>query len=103
MTTHAPAAPTLDVTIHYHVAILEPRDDEVNTFWFANAEDLADGLRRKLGIVDSTGLVEHAARIPGGIVHAARDPRHGYRLILAPDAESLETLAQRLQEAHDAA
>lgn len=79
------------IVVNYHVAPSTP-DDEVNGFWFEDEEDAIIGLRRKLGIEKTDGLIERIRSFPDSTCEAAEDPRDHQRLIVAATPEELEEL-----------
>lgn len=78
-----------DVSIDFHVAILEPSEDEINGFWFEDAADMLCGLRRKLGVTSTDGLVERINELGVDVVQAACDPTDGTKLVVAADVDDL--------------
>lgn len=82
-----------DVSIHYHVAPLDPAQDEIVSFWFAGAEGLVCHLERKLGIRHGMGdLIERINQMDVGEVHGHKDPSDEKSLVVAETPEILEGL-----------
>jgi hypothetical protein len=82
-----------DVTVHFHVSILEPADDEVNSFWFDDAASLICDLERKLGATNGKSLVAEINDLRVDIVHAAFMPGGDEKdLIIAKTEHDLERL-----------
>jgi hypothetical protein len=99
MTNAASATATLlpalngDVTIHYHVALLDSPSDEISTFWFDDAENLVCDLERKLGIRNGMGdLIMRINHMGVDLVHAHADPSDEESLVVAENPEVLESL-----------
>lgn len=78
-----------DVSIDFHVAILEPSQNLINGFWFEDTADMLCGLRRKLGITSTEGLVERINELGIDVVQAACDPTDRTKLVVAADVDDL--------------
>jgi hypothetical protein len=89
------------ITLHYHVSVLVPCDDEINTFWFEDAADLLCGVRRKLGKIHTGGLVNEINALGVDVVHAGCDPFDDEALIVADDEETLRVLTQSVVDSMD--
>ena len=91
----APLRPALngDVTIHYHVAPLDPPSNEISSFWFDDTASLVCDLERKLGIRHGIGdLITHINDMGVDVVHAHADPSDEESLVVAETPEILESL-----------
>jgi hypothetical protein len=99
--TTTPIVPELDqdLTIDFHVSILEPSDDEVNSFWFDDAATLICDLERKLGATNGASIVETANRLGIDVLHAGFvDAKAGgdeKLLIVAETEDLLKTIISR--------
>jgi hypothetical protein len=81
------------IVLNYHVAPSTP-DNEVNGFWFEDEEDAVIGLRRKLGVEKTDGLIARIRSFPGSTCEAAEDPRDQERLIVAATIKELHELVR---------
>ena len=93
--TTAPLRPALnsDVSIHYHVAPLDPPSNEINSFWFDDTANLVCDLERKLGIRHGMGdLITCINAMGVDEVHAHKDPSDEESLVVAETPEILESL-----------
>lgn len=91
----APLRPVLnsDVSIHYHVAPLDPAEDEIVSFWFADADGLVCHMGRKLGVRHGMGdLIERINHMGVDEVHGHKDPSDEESLVVAETPEILESL-----------
>ena len=89
----ADASLSRDVSLSFHADVLDETNDGGGLFWFADAADLLQGVRRKLGISDTDGLVARIEALGVDLVEACCDPCDEGRLLVAPDVETLRTLA----------
>jgi len=97
----APMRPALnsDVSIHYHVDPLEPSEDEIVTFWFADADGLVCHLGRKLGVSHGMGdLIDRINHMGVDEVHVHKDPSDEESLVVAESPEVLETLLRGIHQ-----
>jgi hypothetical protein len=81
------------IVVNYHVAPSTP-EDEVNAFWFEDEQDAIIGLRRKLGVERTDGLIARIRSFPDSTCEAAEDPRDPERLIVAATVEELDGLVR---------
>lgn len=81
------------IVVNFHVAPMTP-ENEINTFWFEDGEDAVFGLRRKLGVEKTDGLIARIRSFPDATCEAAEDPRDHERLIVAATVEELEELVR---------
>jgi hypothetical protein len=81
-----------DVTVHFHVSILEPADDEINSFWFDDAASLICDLERKLGATNGADVVLAVNELGIDKVHVAFSICDEKRLVITTSAEELERL-----------
>lgn len=81
------------IMLHFHVAPMTP-DNEINTFWFEDEQDTIIGLRRKLGVEKTDGLIARIRSFPDSTCEAAEDPSDHERLIVAATVEELDGLVR---------
>jgi len=87
-----------DVTVHYHVAPLDPPSNEVNSFWFEDSASLVCDLERKLGVTSGMGgLIMDINGMAVDEVHAHKDPSDENALVVAETPEILTSLLEGIE------
>lgn len=81
------------IVLNYHVAPLTSHN-EVNGFWFEDEEDAIIGLRRKLGVEKTDGLIALIRTFPDSSCEATKDPRDREHLLVAATVEKLHELVR---------